>query len=389
MSKKRIALFVGKLGGGGAERAASSLSLMLSEYFDVYVFVYNLKQCDYEHGGKLIDVSNGAKGFCFKALHTIININNVIRANKIDLVISFCEFPNIVNGLINHSCKSITSIRTYYKKGWAHTGWERVKYWLQNMAFCRADAVWTLTEAQKRILSEETKIAIDNVIVSGNIYDTSSIVRSALDKALDPKIIEFINSSTAVGIGRLDAGKNFETMLKIFSEVKKTYPEARLLILGDGKKRDDLIKLAKELEITDSVMLAGRVRNPFPYVRRCALYVATTLFEGFPNSLVEAMSLGIPVIHSDCPLGPRDILYQNSSVSHDNNIEYADYGILTPVCEGEREVKLISNVWKKLLIDDSFRLEYGRRAKKGAERYDKSKSAPIFAKKINEVINKC
>ena len=94
MSKKRIALFVGKLGGGGAERAASSLSLMLSEYFDVYVFVYNLKQCDYEHGGKLIDVSNGAKGFCFKALHTIININNVIRAIKIDLVISFCEFLN-------------------------------------------------------------------------------------------------------------------------------------------------------------------------------------------------------------------------------------------------------------------------------------------------------
>ena len=48
MSRRRIALFVGKLGGGGAERAASSLSIMLSEYFDVYVFVYNLEQCDYE-----------------------------------------------------------------------------------------------------------------------------------------------------------------------------------------------------------------------------------------------------------------------------------------------------------------------------------------------------
>lgn len=388
MNRKRIALFIGKLAGGGAERAASTLSFLLSEYFDVYMLIYNSQHSDYGCAGKVIDLGRGTSSFPIMAVRTLVNFNKAIKDNKIDLVISFCEFPNIVNGLFNRTSKSITSIRTYYKMGFASTIWEKIKYWIQRQAFAKSDAIWVLTEAQKRILAEETRINTNKTIVNGNIYDIRKIVSDSRDNEIDQSIDNFVDEFTAVGIGRLDSGKNFESMLEILAEVKRECRGAKLLILGDGAELSNLKAKAHELGIEGSVMFSGRVKNPFPYVRKCSVYVSTTRFEGFPNSLVEAMALGVPVIQSDCPLGPRDILCQNSQMNGlaDGDVEYADYGILTPICRTRHDIENIASVWTRMLVDKKFRVEYGERAQKGAYRYDKTKSIPVFASKIADVI---
>ena len=82
----------------------------------------------------------------------------------------------------------------------------------------------------------------------------------------------------------------------------------RLLILGDGKQRGELLRLAARLGVADDVALPGFVLNPYVYMRRAGLFVLSSLWEGFGNVLVEAMACGTPVVATDCPSGPAEIL---------------------------------------------------------------------------------
>jgi glycosyltransferase involved in cell wall biosynthesis len=82
----------------------------------------------------------------------------------------------------------------------------------------------------------------------------------------------------------------------------------RLIILGEGDERENLVRLAKELEILDSVCLPGFIENPYPYMKKAALFVLSSRFEGLPGVLIEALYCGTPVIATDCPGGSREIL---------------------------------------------------------------------------------
>lgn len=111
-----------------------------------------------------------------------------------------------------------------------------------------------------------------------------------------------------IGAGRLTRQKDFATLLRAFALVLKERP-LRLLLLGDGPERERLEALAAELGISAVVDFCGFVTNPFPYIVRSDLFVLSSAWEGFGNVLVEAMALGIPVVSTDCPSGPREILH--------------------------------------------------------------------------------
>lgn len=110
-----------------------------------------------------------------------------------------------------------------------------------------------------------------------------------------------------IGAGRLTRQKDFATLLHAFSLVVKEC-SARLLLLGDGPERGRLEALAAELGISAVVDFHGFIANPFPYIARSDLFVLSSAWEGFGNVLVEAMALGVPVVSTDCPSGPREIL---------------------------------------------------------------------------------
>jgi glycosyltransferase involved in cell wall biosynthesis len=110
-----------------------------------------------------------------------------------------------------------------------------------------------------------------------------------------------------LGVGRLTAQKAFSVLIEAFARVRKSQP-ARLLILGEGEERPMLEALIRQLGLEQDVDLPGFVSNPYPYMAHAALFVLSSRWEGLPTVLVEAMSLRTPVIATDCPSGPREIL---------------------------------------------------------------------------------
>jgi glycosyltransferase involved in cell wall biosynthesis len=127
-----------------------------------------------------------------------------------------------------------------------------------------------------------------------------------------------------LGVGRLVAQKDFPTLLRAFAAVRRRRP-ARLVILGEGTAaaRGALRSLAAELGCADDVDLLGFVANPFAYMARASAFALSSLHEGLPGVLIQAMACGCPVVSTDCPSGPAEIL------------DGGRYGELVPVGDAE------------------------------------------------------
>ncbi len=121
-----------------------------------------------------------------------------------------------------------------------------------------------------------------------------------------------------LGVGELSARKDFSTLIRAFARVRALRP-CRLLILGEGRQRQNLEGLVRHLSLEGAVSIPGFSKNPFAYIQRASLLVLSSICEGLPVALVEALALGTPVVATDCPSGPREIL------------DSGRFGRLTPV----------------------------------------------------------
>lgn len=113
-------------------------------------------------------------------------------------------------------------------------------------------------------------------------------------------------------------------------ELRKYIPDIQLVILGQGVYYNKLEKLVQSLNLKECVHLMGAKSNPYKYMYNADIFVLTSLYEGFPNVLVEAMSVGLPIVSVDCKSGPRELLNDDVNITIKNNYFLADYGILTP-----------------------------------------------------------
>ena len=110
-----------------------------------------------------------------------------------------------------------------------------------------------------------------------------------------------------LGVGKLKPQKDFATLLRAFARLRAGRP-ARLVILGQGPERRRLLRLAHELGIARDFALPGFVPNPFAYMARAAVFALASAWEGLPGVLIQAMACGCPVVSTDCPSGPAEIL---------------------------------------------------------------------------------
>ena len=110
-----------------------------------------------------------------------------------------------------------------------------------------------------------------------------------------------------LAIGRLNEKKDFPTLLTAFARLL-AQRSARLIVLGEGPLRPTLLALAHNLHISEHVDFPGFVRNPFAYLAKARLFVLSSRYEGLPTVLIEAMACGCPVVSTDCPFGPDEIL---------------------------------------------------------------------------------
>lgn len=165
-----------------------------------------------------------------------------------------------------------------------------------------------------------------------------------------------------VSIGRLECSqKDQYTLLRAFALIRKR-KKSRLIILGDGPDRKDLENYAKQLGIKNDVLFLGFNPNPFPYLARCTAFIHTAVAEGFGNVIIEALALGKPVIATDCPHGPKEIL--------DNG----RFGILVPM----GDYKSIASAAIKILNSKKYALKLGTEAKKRAKEFDSKWIIPRY-----------
>jgi glycosyltransferase involved in cell wall biosynthesis len=169
-----------------------------------------------------------------------------------------------------------------------------------------ADEIVAVSRGVADDLSRVAGLRRDRIRVVSNPIFTPELVRLAAEPIRHPWFVAG-QPPVIVAVGRLATQKDYPTLLKAFSLVRKT-GSVRLLILGEGEQRQSLERMVTELGIGESVLMPGFVQNPFPYIANAALLVLSSAWEGFANVLVEALACGTPVVSTDCRSGPREIL---------------------------------------------------------------------------------
>jgi len=204
--------------------------------------------------------------------------------------------------------------------------------------FAFADLIVANSQGVALDVHRITGIPLEKIQVLGNTTVTGALLEKAEEPVSHPW---FTPGSPPVilGVGRLRRKNDFPTLLRAFAQVRE-HKEARLLILGEGKERKMLVGLAEELGIRDAVDLPGFAPNPFAYMRRTDLFVLSSRFEGSPNSLIEALAVGTPVVATDCHSGPREILQEG------------EYGPLVPVGDVDAMAAAILETLEKPLDCD-------------------------------------
>lgn len=143
-----------------------------------------------------------------------------------------------------------------------------------------------------------------------------------------------------LAIGRLSTEKDFQTLLRAFAIVKQQMA-VRLVILGEGEARADLATLVMHLGLMDDVEMPGFCPNPYAYLSKASIFVLSSRYEGLPTVLIEALALGVPVVSTDCPSGPREIL------------ENGRYGRLVPVADEQAMADAIIKTLKEPTLSDA------------------------------------
>jgi glycosyltransferase involved in cell wall biosynthesis len=169
-----------------------------------------------------------------------------------------------------------------------------------------ADAVVAVSKGVADDLVRVSKLPLTKVKVIYNPVVTSELFLKAAESVNHPWF-QVGAPPVVLAVGRLTAPKDFPTLIRAFAGVR-TRRTARLMILGEGEARDTLTSLARSLGVDQDVALPGFVSNPFSYMRASAVFVLSSRWEGFANVLAEAMACGTPVVSTDCPSGPAEIL---------------------------------------------------------------------------------
>jgi glycosyltransferase involved in cell wall biosynthesis len=324
-SDRPISIFLPALEGGGAERAMLHLAnglaqrgfktdLVLAEAFGEYL----------DHipaGVRLVDLRSQPPVVLSKTLA----LHHYLRTEQPTVLFSALDiFGSALWAKwgANVPTRIVMCVQTYLSEQFRnHQPYTigQIRPLMVRWLYPKADQLVAASKGTAEDLAQLTALPLEQIRVIYNPVVTSELLIKSQAPIQHPWFAPG-EVPVILGTGRLVSQKDFGTLIRAFAQVKQRHP-ARLMILGEGNQRSNLEHLIRDLNLENKVALPGFVDNPYAYMAKAAVFVLSSQFEGFGNVVVEALATGTPVVSTDCPSGPTEILGQGK------------YGKLVPIAE--------------------------------------------------------
>ena len=320
---KRIGILVPSLSDGGAEKVAANLSIIYEELgYDVYIILYENK-ISFEYSGKIIDLKiKKRKGILkiFKDLEIYFKVKASKKKYNFDVTVSHLPKTDLFNVLTKQNDKVITTIHNNI-----HVDYPRYMKKLLPYIINKSDLIASVSKVGENYLKENYNAKNVKTIYNPQMLEKIEVL-SKSDVLEIPSEI-FINE-VIINVGRLSKQKGQWHLIRAFKEVLEVKKDAKLILVGRGELQERLEILVKKIGIEKSVIFIGFNDNPYKFLAKSKIYVSTSVHEGLPMTYIEAMSLGLPIISTDCISGPREIIAPDK-FGEELNYEFIQkYGIL-------------------------------------------------------------
>ncbi len=296
-------------------------------------------------------------------------LGRLIKAEKIEVVISLMERANIFNLILWGNHLRVLTVHNFLRRSLKerHLLQRICAQLFYHLFINRANLLACVSRASMADFQNTFPIKPEKLTVIHNPFDVDKILSDSTEP-LPPEYENVFDRQVIINVGHLTKQKGQWYLIRAFKKVQESLPDSRLVFVGDGVLRQYLENLAKDLGIADKVVFLGVQKNPFKFIARANLFGLSSLWEGFPNVLVEALICNSAVLAVDCQSGPRELLAPSTNVSHPfSEIEHSEYGVLTPPFDGafkgareplSREELLMAEAMIELLKNDALREKY-------------------------------
>lgn len=310
MHRPKVSIFLPSLDGGGAERVFADLA----NEFAALGFRVDFALAS-AHGPYLDEVSAGVRIIDFGAsgvLRSLPKLARYLRLERPDVMLSGLDHANLIAILARfvsgNRARCVISMRSVptavSREDWSVYGWIAAQ--LMRVAYRFADKIIANSEFVASDLSQFLPILKNKLHVIHNPLNIDSIEESSR-ATIDHPWCAVGAPPIVLGVGSLAVLKDFPTLIRAFCSVRSKR-DCRLVILGEGPDRTKLEMLICQLGLQRDVYLPGFVSNPYAWMRRAGVFVSSSLTEGCPNALMQALACGTPVLSTDCPGGSAEIL---------------------------------------------------------------------------------
>lgn len=350
MSKKTICLVIPSFQAGGMERVMSELASFFSEKSDVdtYLIIYTKGEKFFRvpENIHLIEpdfIYKKSKKF-FYTVKTLWFLRKNLKIIKPDAVLSFGETYNsfVLLSALFLKTRIFVSDRSKPDKSWGifHET-------LRKLIYKKATGIISQTSFSKYFLGRETK------------HKNIAVIPNPVRPLKTPSTLQ---NKVILTVGRLIPTKKIDLLLHIFAEVKSN--DWTLWIIGDGPEKHGLEELAFKLGVNERVKFWGYQKDMETFYSHASIFAFTSVSEGFPNALLEAMAAGLPCISFDCVAGPSDLI---------NN---GENGFLIPLMDTVAYKKQLNY----LIENEKVRLSMGKKAYEKSKEYELMKIGNAYLK---------
>jgi len=338
---KHVAIFLPSLIGGGAERIMVNLATGLVEQgVKVDLVLANAE------GPYLADVDSRVRIINLRARRVLTSLPGLVsylRREKPISILSSMEHVNIIaiwaTRLAMVKTRIVVTVHIALSQSLNKSSFRgRFFCALIRLFYPLADNVVVVSKAARDDFLQTTGLDPKLVSVIYNPVITSELYKKK-NETIDHPWFSTGEPPVILGVGRLSKQKDFPNLIHAFALVRKRQ-NARLVIIGEGNERPNLEKLIDELGIKSDVDLHGFVENSYAYMARSAVFVLSSAYEGLPTVLIESLAVGIPVVSTDCPSGPMEILNGGK------------YGKLVPMNDSNALAKGILEVLQQEVVSE-------------------------------------